>query len=93
MLDIPPPLLNVETLEEITTEESKKAIASIKNRIAIGIDVITAEVLKDGGEPMVAMLHKIFIPVYATNKTPKSSLLSISCKVCSRHLLSRMQKK
>ena len=42
----------------------------MKNRKAPGINVITAEVLKAGGDPMVAMLHKIFNTVYDTEKTP-----------------------
>ena len=40
----------------------------MKNREVPGIDVITAEVLKAGGDPMVAMLHKIFNTVYDTEK-------------------------
>ena len=71
MLDIPPPPPDAETQGEITTEEIKKAIAKMENRKAPGIDVITAEVLKAGGDPMVAMLHKIFNTVYDTEKTPK----------------------
>ena len=42
----------------------------MQNRKATGIDV-TAEVLKAGGDQMVAMLHKIFNTVYDTEKTPK----------------------
>ena len=49
----------------------KKTIARIKNRKAPGIDIITAEVLKAAGRPMVAMLRKIFNTVYDTEKTPK----------------------
>ena len=43
----------------------------MKNRKAPGIDFITAEVLKADGDPMVAMLPKIFNTVYDTEKTPK----------------------
>ena len=43
----------------------------MKNGKAPGIDVITAEVLKASGDPMVAMLHKKFNTIYDTEKTPK----------------------
>ena len=66
ILDIPPPPPDAETQEEITTNEIKKAIASLKNRKAPGIDVITAKVLKAGGDMKVAMLRAIFNTVYDT---------------------------
>ena len=46
-------------------------MASMKNRTALWVDVITAKVLKAGDDPMVAMLHKIFNTIYDTEKTPK----------------------
>ena len=49
---------DAETQGEITAKEIKTVIASIKNRKVPGIDVITAEVLKAGGDLKVAMLHK-----------------------------------
>ena len=42
----------------------------MKNRKALGIDTITAGLLKAGGDPMVEML-RIFNTVYDTEKTPK----------------------
>ena len=42
----------------------------MKNRKALGIDTITAELLKAGGDPMLEML-RIFNTVYDTEKTPK----------------------
>ena len=41
--------------------------------------MITAEVLKPSGDPMVVMLHKIFIVVYATEKTPKDYAQMMVC--------------
>ena len=54
------------------TKDLVKAIAKTRNHKAPGIDVITAEVLKSGGEPMVAMLYKIFNAVYDTEKPHKN---------------------
>ena len=43
----------------------------MKDHKAQEIDVITSEVLKSGGEPMVAMLYTILNAVYHTEKPPK----------------------
>ena len=72
MLDIPPPPPDAETQGEIKTDEIKKNHRQYENRKTPGIDVITPDVLKAGGDPMVAMMRKIFNAVYDTEKqTPK----------------------
>ena len=43
----------------------------MRNRRTSEIYVITTEVLKAGGDPMVTMLHKLFNTVYDTEKTSK----------------------
>ena len=44
----------------------------MKDHKAQDIDVITSEVLKSGGEPMVEMLYTILNAVYHTEKPPKN---------------------
>ena len=44
----------------------------MKNSKPTGIDAITAEVLKAGGDQMVTMIHKIFNTVYNTEKHQKA---------------------
>ena len=40
-------------IEDINKEEIRKAIRGMKNRKSPGIDIVTSEVLKAGGEPMI----------------------------------------
>ena len=44
----------------------------MKSRKAPGIDAITAEVLKAGGEAMLRMLQKLFNEIWEHEKTPKN---------------------
>ena len=47
----------------ITLDEKRSAIKRYKVRKAPGIDQISAEVIRSGGEPLVNMLHKIFCKI------------------------------
>ena len=57
-------------IEDINNEEMRKAIREMKNRKSPGIDIVTSEILKDGGEPMIDMLHKIFQKMFSSSTTP-----------------------
>lgn len=56
--------------EYITREEVVNAINKMKIRKSPGIDNITAEMLKTGGEPMVEMLLRIFNRVWEEERVP-----------------------
>ena len=56
---------------EINKDEVRKAINKLKNKKAPGIDTITAEVIKAGGEEMVDMLLKIFNNIWNNEKSPR----------------------
>ena len=52
-------------IEDINKEEIRKAIRGMKNRKSPGIDIVTSEALKAGGEPMIGMLHKILSKLFS----------------------------
>lgn len=54
----------------VNLPDVEKAVSSVKNRKAPGLDLFTAEVLKAGGKIMVSMLHKIFEKILHTEDTP-----------------------
>ena len=50
-------------------DEIRKAISLLKSNKAPGSDLITTEVLKTGGEPIINMLHLIFLKAVNTENT------------------------
>ena len=69
--DIPEPPEDADSLPDIEKSEILKAVKKLKNRKAARIDSITAEVIKNAGQPMIDMLHKIFNTVWKHKQTPK----------------------
>ena len=57
---IPQPTDSQVADEIITIDEIKSAVKWCKVRKAPGIDLISAEAVRSGGEAMVGMLHKMF---------------------------------
>ena len=53
----------------ISKEEIRKAISLLENSKTPESDLITAKVLKAGGEPMVNMLHLIFLKMVNEGNT------------------------
>ena len=60
-----------ETGGEISKDDIKAAIRRMKTRKSPGIDNLTTEVIKAGGNTMVDMLYKIYGVVWKEEKTPK----------------------
>ena len=70
---IPNTTLDTEPSPEeltITKEEVRKAIFLLKNNKAAGSDLIAAEVLKAGGEPIVNTFHLFFSKFLNEETTP-----------------------
>ena len=59
------------TTDDITPQEDRKALGQLKNTRASGICTITAELLNNGGESVVAWLTNFFKHVWSTEQIPE----------------------
>lgn len=66
---ISPPVVTSE--DDIMEEEVRKAIKRLKNNKSPGIDNISGEMLKQGGEVVVQELHKICNMAWAQGRAPE----------------------
>ncbi len=57
--------------EKIKREEVMKTNGNLKNRMALGVDGITAEMLKYGGETVVEWMHKICGLAWEKGRVPR----------------------
>ena len=70
--------------DDILLEEVEKAVKDLKNNKASGVDGIPAEVMKAGGESLVAMFHELCQKIWKSTVIPaewtKSLLILIPKK-------------
>ncbi len=71
------PNIPSEIFENFSIEEIRKAVSQMKLRKTPDYDNISTEALKAGGEPMVAMMHKISTLAIRHKRTPKDWLRMI----------------
>lgn len=67
---IPEPPINDEPTPDISLDEVRKAIKRCKFRKAPGIDQITAEAIRYGGDTMAQVLHKMIKHIWSNECTP-----------------------
>ena len=61
--------------EPITEEEITKAIKSLKNGKAAGLDKITNEYIKSSSEALMTLYHRLFNKIFDTGFVPESWLI------------------
>ncbi|KAG8226673.1 hypothetical protein J437_LFUL005487 [Ladona fulva] len=63
----------------VSIMDTMRAIKKSKNNKAPGKDNLPGELFKYGEEQLAAMLHKLILQIWSTEKTPKEWLTSIIC--------------
>jgi hypothetical protein len=61
--------------------EVKEVIISLKNNRAQGIDNISAEVIKHGGEQLTLLIHQLIIEIWESEQMSKEWSLAIICQI------------
>jgi hypothetical protein len=84
----PPKPRDAQHQDNILLSEVTKAIAKLKNNKGAGVDGIPAELIKNGGDELLAKLHELCCKVWNEERIPEewgqSILITIPKRVISR---------